>query len=128
MQEIGAGRACSALKGQSRDRRSFAIPLGDHGAPTARQRTSRFYVHGKTRLTTQFDETSPVSFRRFIPILSFVPSLAKLSFDILAAVKHMQNLHVLILDGVDNHVMPDGKAAQSGAQIVAGATHARILA
>jgi hypothetical protein len=45
--------------------------------------------------------------------LSFVPSLPKLPFDVLVAVKHVQDLHILILDGVDNHVLPM-QAAQSG--------------
>jgi hypothetical protein len=54
--------------------------------------------------------------------------LPKLPFDVLAAVNHVQNLHVLILHGIDDHVLPDCKAEQAGAQIIAGAAHARILA
>jgi hypothetical protein len=55
------------------------------------------------------------------------PSFAKLRFDVLAAVKHSQNLYVLTLDGIDNDVFPDRKAAQAGAQIATGTAHARIL-
>jgi hypothetical protein len=54
--------------------------------------------------------------------------LAKPPFDVLTAVKHVKYFYVFILDCVDNHVVPDRKAAQSGAQVVAGAAHPGILA
>jgi hypothetical protein len=53
---------------------------------------------------------------------------AELPFDILAAMKDVQNRHVLILDGVDDHVLPDRKTTQSRTKIVAGTAHARVLA
>jgi hypothetical protein len=54
--------------------------------------------------------------------------VAELPFNVLAAMKHVQNLDVLILHGIDDHILPNGKAAQAGSQIIAGAAHARILA
>ena len=41
--------------------------------------------------------------------------MAELPFDVLATVKHVQDMHVLILDGIDDHVLPNRKATQSGA-------------
>jgi hypothetical protein len=43
------------------------------------------------------------------------PSLAKLPFNILTAVKNVQNLHVLILDSIDNYILPDREATQAWA-------------
>jgi hypothetical protein len=40
-------------------------------------------------------------------------SLAKVSFDVLVAMKHVQDHHALILDGIDNDVFPDRKATQT---------------
>ena len=60
--------------------------------------------------------------------MSLVPSLAKFAFNVLTAVKHMQNLNVLIIDCIDDYVLPDRKAAQASAQILAGASYARMLA
>ncbi len=46
--------------------------------------------------------------------MSFAPSLTKLALNVPAAVKHVQYLHVFIVNGIDDHVLPDGKAAQAG--------------
>ena len=41
--------------------------------------------------------------------------MAELPFDVLATVKNVQDLHVLILNGIDDHVLSDREAAQSWA-------------
>jgi hypothetical protein len=40
--------------------------------------------------------------------------LAKLSFDVLAAVKNVQNRHVLVLHGMDDHVLSNEKLRKPG--------------
>jgi len=41
--------------------------------------------------------------------------------DVAAAMQHVQNDRVRTVDGVDNHVLTGGMAAQAGAQVVADA-------
>jgi hypothetical protein len=48
--------------------------------------------------------------------------------DVPAAMKHMHDLDILFLYNIENHMLPDREAAQAKAQIVASASHARILA
>jgi hypothetical protein len=39
--------------------------------------------------------------------------LAKLAFNVLATVKHVQNLHILVLDAIDNHVLSERDSSHS---------------
>jgi hypothetical protein len=48
--------------------------------------------------------------------------------DVPAAMKHMRNRDVLVLNDMEDHILPNREAAQAKAQIVASASDARILA
>jgi len=40
---------------------------------------------------------------------------------------HMHYFYILVIYDIEDHILPDRKAAHAATQIIAGATHARIL-